>query len=150
MKIDNKDRQILQILQRTVDKPVAEIAEQVSLSINACWRRIQKLQQEFVTAKVAILAPEKLGLGLTTFVSVKTNQHNDKWLEQFSKGVSNIPEVVEFYRLSGDIDYLLKVVVADVSDYDRVYKKIISAAPLSDVSSSFAMERIKSTTALPI
>ncbi len=150
MKIDNKDRQILQILQRTVDKPVAEIAEQVNLSINACWRRIQKLQQEFVTAKVAILTPEKLGLGLTTFVSVKTNQHNDKWLEQFSKGVSNIPEVVEFYRLSGDIDYLLKVVVADVSDYDRVYKKIISAAPLSDVSSSFAMERIKSTTALPI
>ena len=112
--------------------------------------RIQKLQEEFITDKVAILAPEKLGLSLTTFVSIKTSQHSDKWLKQFSKGVRKIPEVVEFYRLSGDIDYLLKVVVADVADYDRVYKKIISAAPLSDVSSSFAMERIKCTTALPL
>lgn len=150
MGIDTKDRQILNILQHHADKPVAEIADQVSLSVNACWRRIQKLQEEFITDRVAILAPEKLGLSLTTFVSIKTSQHNDKWLKQFSKGVSKIPEVVEFYRLSGDIDYLLKVVVADVADYDRVYKKIISAAPLSDVSSSFAMERIKCTTALPI
>ena len=150
MKIDSKDKRILDILQHHVDRPVADIAEQVSLSVNACWRRIQKLQEEFISAKVALLVPEKLGLGLTTFVSIKTSQHNDKWLKQFSNGVSKIPEVVEFYRLSGDIDYLLKVVVADVNDYDRVYKKIISAAPLSDVSSSFAMERIKSTTALPI
>ncbi len=150
MRLDSKDKKILNILQRNADKPVAEIADQVSLSVNACWRRIQKLQDEYVTEKVAILAPEKLGLGLTTFVSIKTSQHNDKWLKQFSAGVSKIPEVVEFYRLSGDIDYLLKVVVTDVADYDRVYKKIISAAPLSDVSSSFAMERIKCTTALPI
>lgn len=150
MRIDSKDRQILKILQNTVDKPVAEIADQVSLSVNACWRRIQKLQAEFVTGKVALLSPEKLGLGLTTFVFVKTSQHNDKWLKQFSVGVKKIPEVVEFYRLSGEVDYLLKVVVTDVNDYDRVYKKIISAAPLSDVSSSFAMERLKSTTALPI
>lgn len=100
--------------------------------------------------KVAILDAAKLGLGLITFVSVKTNQHNDEWLGGFAKGVSRIDEVTEFYRLSGETDYLLKVVVSDVTDYDRVYKKIISAAPLSDVSSSFVMETIKATTALPI
>lgn len=100
--------------------------------------------------KVVIFDPEKLGLGLTTFVSIKTNQHNDKWLAQFAKGVNLIEEVTEFYRLSGDTDYLMKVVVRDVRDYDRVYKKIISAAPLSDVSSSFVMETLKTTTALPI
>ena len=97
-----------------------------------------------------IFDPEKLGLRLTTFVSIKTNQHNDKWLAQFAKGVNNIEEVTEFYRLSGDTDYLMKVVVSDVRDYDRVYKKIISAAPLSDVSSSFVMETLKATTALPV
>ena len=150
MKIDSKDRLILDMLQRNADRPVSEIADQVNLSVNACWRRIQRLNDEFVTSRVALLAQEKLGLNLTTFVSIKTSQHNDKWLKQFSNGVSKIPEVVEFYRLSGDIDYLLKVVVSDVSDYDRVYKKVISAAPLSDVSSSFAMEKIKATTALPI
>jgi len=150
MKTDSKDLQILQILQTSAETPVVEIAEQVNLSVNACWRRVQRLQDEFVLRRVALLDADKLGLGLTTFVSVKTSQHNDKWLKQFSEGVSKIAEVIEFYRLSGDIDYLLKVVVKDVADYDRVYKKIISTAPLSDVSSSFAMERIKSTTALPI
>lgn len=150
MKLDSKDRQILQILQRASDTPIVDIAETVSLSVNACWRRAQRLQKDFITHNVAILDADKLGLGLTTFVSIRTNQHNDKWLTQFSKGVARIPEVIEFYRLSGEIDYLLKVVVRDVADYDRVYKKIISAAPLSDVSSSFAMEKIKSTTVLPI
>ena len=150
MKLDTKDRKILQILQATGDTPVVEIADRIGLSVNACWRRVQRLQTEFISKKVALLDADKLGLGLTVFVSVRTNQHNESWLKQFSIGVSKIAEVIEFYRLSGEVDYLLKVVVKDVTDYDRVYKKIISAAPLSDVSSSFAMERIKSTTALPI
>lgn len=97
-----------------------------------------------------IFDPAKLDLGLTTFVSIKTNQHNDQWLKKFARGVKEIEEVTEFYRLSGDTDYLMKVIVKDVHDYDRVYKKIISAAPLSDVSSSFVMETLKATTALPI
>jgi Lrp/AsnC family transcriptional regulator len=150
MKLDSKDRRILQILQLTSDVPIVDIAEAVSLSVNACWRRVQRLQKDFINHRVAILDADKLGLGLTAFVFVKTNQHNDKWLAQFSRGVAKISEVIEFYRMSGEVDYLLKVVVRDVADYDRVYKKIISAAPLSDVSSSFAMEKIKSTTALPI
>ena len=150
MKIDTKDKSILRILQQTCDMPVVNIADKIGLSVNACWRRIQRLQEEFFIGKVAILDQKKLGFALTVFVSVRTNQHNDKWLKQFSSGVSKIPEVMEFYRLSGEIDYLLKIVVSDVDDYDRVYKKIISSAPLTDVSSSFAMEQIKSTTALPI
>lgn len=148
--IDAKDLQILRILQRDDTVSAAEIADRVSLSVNACWRRIKRLQAEVIEKQVAILDPVKFGIGLTVFVSVRTNQHNEAWLDQFSTGVSKIPEVVEFYRLSGETDYLLKVLTRDIADYDRVYKQIIKAAPLSDVSSSFAMERIKSTTSLPI
>ena len=148
--IDDKDLQILRILQRDDTVSAAEIADRVSLSVNACWRRIKRLQAEVIEKQVAILDPVKFGIGLTVFVSVRTNQHNEAWLNQFSTGVSKIPEVVEFYRLSGETDYLLKVLTRDIADYDRVYKQIIKAAALSDVSSSFAMERIKSTTSLPI
>ena len=148
--LDAKDLQILRILQRDNTVPAADIADKVSLSVNACWRRMKRLQTEVIDKQVAILDPVKFGIGLTVFVSVRTNQHNEAWLDQFSKCVSQIPEVVEFYRLSGETDYLLKVLTRDISDYDRVYKQIIKAAPLTDVSSSFAMERIKSTTSLPI
>ena len=148
--IDDKDLQILRILQRDDTVSAAEIADRVSLSVNACWRRIKRLQAEVIEKQVAILDPAKFGIGLTVFVSVRTNQHNEAWLDQFSAGVSEIAEVVEFYRLSGETDYLLKVLTRDIADYDRVYKQIIKAAALSDVSSSFAMERIKSTTSLPI
>jgi len=148
--IDDKDLQILRILQRDDTVSAAEIADRVSLSVNACWRRIKRLQAEVIEKQVAILDPAKFGIGLTVFVSVRTNQHNEAWLDQFSMGVSEIPEVTEFYRLSGETDYLLKVLTRDIADYDRVYKQIIKAAALSDVSSSFAMERIKSTTSLPI
>ena len=148
--IDAKDLQILRILQRDDTVSAAEIADRVSLSVNACWRRIKRLQAEVIEKQVAILDPVKFGIGLTVFVSVRTNQHNEAWLDQFSTGVSKISEVVKFYRLSGETDYLLKVLTRDIADYDRVYKQIIKAAPLSDVSSSFAMERIKSTTSLPI
>jgi Lrp/AsnC family transcriptional regulator len=148
--LDAKDLHILRILQRDSSVSAADIAEKVHLSVNACWRRIKRLQQEVIEKQVAILNPTHFGIGLTVFVSVRTNQHNEAWLDQFSEGVSGIPEVVEFYRLSGETDYLLKVLTRDITDYDRVYKQIIKAAPLSDVSSSFAMERIKSTTSLPI
>ncbi len=151
MKIDRFDHRILQQLQVDTDIAIAELAEQIGLSTNACWRRIKRLEElGFIRGRVALLNERALGLRLTVFVSIKTSEHNDSWLENFSSGVKDIPEVVEFYRMSGDTDYLLKIVAQDIDDYDRVYKKLISVAPLHDVSSSFAMERIKSSTALPL
>lgn len=151
MKLDRLDLRILQQLQRDSDVPVAEMAEQIGLSTNACWRRIKRLEEHgVVRARVALLDERALGLKLTVFVAVRTNQHTDSWLQQFAAGIKEIPEVIEFYRLSGDTDYLLKIVAQDIDDYDRVYKQLIAVAPLHDVSSSFAMERIKSSTALPL
>ncbi len=147
---DAKDLRILRILQVDSTSAVADLAAQIGLSINACWRRVKRLQDETIDRQVAILQPEQFGFGLTAFVSVRTNEHNDQWLQTFAEGISKIDEVVEFYRLSGQYDYLLKILAKDVADYDLVYKRIIKIAPLTDVSSSFAMERIKTTTALPI
>ena len=150
-KIDRFDRQLLHMLQENCDVSVADLADKIGLSTNACWRRIKRLQDEgLIESRVALLNPEALGLNVTVFVSVKTSQHNEDWLSRFADGIADIPEVTEFYRMSGDIDYLLKVVVKDIQDYDRVYKKLIAVAPMQDVSSSFAMERIKSSTALPL
>jgi Lrp/AsnC family transcriptional regulator len=151
MKLDRYDHRILQQLQRDTDIAVADLAEQIGLSTNACWRRIKRLEETgIIRARVALLDERALGLKLTVFVAVRTNQHNESWLQQFASGIRDIPEVVEFYRMSGDTDYLLKIVARDIDDYDRVYKKLISVAPMHDVSSSFAMERIKSSTALPL
>ena len=151
MKLDRLDRQLLALLQEDASLSNAELAERVNLSTNACWRRIRRLEEEgFIRKRVALLSEAALDLGVTVFVAIKTSAHNDEWLGRFAEGVRDLPEVVEFYRLSGDIDYMLKVVVRDIQDYDRVYKKLISIAPLHDVSSSFAMERIKSSTALPL
>ena len=151
MQIDRYDLRILRQLQVDADLTVAQLADQVGLSTNACWRRMKRLEEaDIIRARVALLDERSLGLKLTVFVSVKTAEHNDDWLQKFAEGMSGIPEVVEFYRMSGDIDYLLKVVVQDIDDYDRVYKKLIAVAPLHDVSSSFAMERIKSSTAIPL
>ena len=148
---DRFDKLILQQLQEDASMTTAVLAEQIGLSTNACWRRIKKLETDGIIRRtVALLDEQALGLNVTVFVSIKTNQHTDEWLAQFSNGVKAIPEVVEFYRMSGEIDYLLKIVVEDINDYDRVYKKLIAVAPLQDVSSSFAMERIKSSTTLPI
>jgi Lrp/AsnC family transcriptional regulator len=148
---DKFDRKILHYLQDDASLSNADLAERVDLSANACWRRVKRLEEHKVIRKrVALLSESALHLGVTVFVSVKTSQHNDKWLANFAAGVKALPEVVEFYRMSGDIDYLLKIVVQDIGDYDRVYKKLIAVAPLHDVSSSFAMERIKSSTALPL
>ena len=151
MLIDDIDRKILAILQVDATVPVAAIAERVGLSATPCWRRIQKLEEAgVVRAREAVLDPDKLRVGVTVFVSVKTNQHDLGWLEKFAAAVRDFPEVVEFYRMSGDVDYLLRIVVPDIAAYDAVYKRLIARIALSDVSSAFAMEQIKYTTALPL
>ena len=130
---------------------VAEISSRVGLSTTPCWRRIQKLEEAgTIRKRVALLDGEKLNVGVTVFVSVRTDRHDADWLALFAGAVQEFPEVVEFYRMSGDIDYLLRVVVPDIAAYDRFYKRLIERVPLSDVSSSFAMEQIKYTTALPL
>jgi Lrp/AsnC family transcriptional regulator len=149
--LDDIDRKILAVLQADATVPVAAIAERVGLSATPCWRRIQKLEEAgVIQARVAVLDPDKLRVGVTVFVSVKTNQHDLAWLEKFAQAVHDFPEVVEFYRMSGDVDYLLRIVVPDIAAYDAVYKRLIARVPLADVSSAFAMERIKYTTALPL
>ena len=149
--IDSVDVDILRELQSDASRSVQEIADVVGLSQNPCWRRIKRLESEgVIQRRVAILDPVRLGRRLTVFVSIRTNRHNDEWLERFAEGVARIPEIVEIHRMSGDVDYLLKVIVADIAEYDRIYKLLISAVDLSDVSSSFAMETIKSTTGIPL
>jgi Lrp/AsnC family transcriptional regulator len=139
------------VLQETADLPVAEVAERVGLSASPCWRRIQKLEAEgVIERRVAILNPEKMNVGVTVFVAIRTSQHDAAWLRDFAERVTRIPEVVELYRMSGEIDYMMRVVVPDIKAYDDVYKRLIAAVPLFDVSSSFAMEAIKYTTALPV
>lgn len=150
-KLDSTDLKILDLLQTDASHSIAEIADRVHLSQNACWRRIKQLEDEGVIAKrVALLDPAKLGVGVTVFVTVRAGEHTEKWLETFSAAVRKMPEVVEFYRLAGEIDYLLKLQVADIAAYDRVYKQLIRSAKLMDVSSAFAMEELKRTTALPL
>lgn len=149
--IDAIGRKILSLLQDDASLSVAEVAERVGLSQTPCWRRIQNLEKDgLIRKRVALLDGEKLGLGTTVFVAIKTDRHSASWIESFAKEVSKLHEVVEFYRMSGETDYLLRVVVPDIAGYDRFYKKLISVADLSDVSSSFAMEQIKFTTALPV
>ncbi len=151
MKMDKIDRKILLILQTDAATPLEAIARQVNLTPTPCWRRIQKLEQAgVILRRVALCSADKLGVGVTVFVALKTAQHNAAWFDKFARGVRDIPEIMEFYRMSGEVDYLLKVVVPDIAGYDAVYKKLILAAELSDVSSSFAMERIKYTTVLPV
>lgn len=149
--MDRIDRNILSCLQEDATLPVAEVAERVGLSTTPCWRRIQNLEKAgYIRRRVALLDAKKLNVGVTVFVRLKTSQHNLEWLETFANAVAQIDEVVEFYRMSGDIDYLLRIVVPDIAGYDAVYKRLINLAGLVDVSSSFAMEQIKYTTALPV
>ena len=131
--------------------PIGDIAERAGLSQTPCWKRVKRLTEAgVITRRVALLDGEKLDLGLVVFVAVRTSRHDEDWLNAFAKGAAGLPEVVEFYRMSGEVDYLLRVVVPDIAGYDAVYKRLIGIADLSDVSSSFAMERIKCTTALPL
>ncbi|WP_068874934.1 MULTISPECIES: Lrp/AsnC family transcriptional regulator [unclassified Phenylobacterium] len=149
--LDAIDRRILRELQKDATIPIAELAQIVGLSQTPCWKRIKRLTDaRIITSRVALLDRSKLDLGLAVFVSVRTNRHDQEWLDAFAGAAASMPEVVEFYRLSGDTDYLLKVLVRDIAAYDAFYKRLIAAVPLSDVSSAFAMEQIKSTTALPV
>jgi len=149
--MDQIDRKILAALQEDAGRPVADIAAAVGLSQSPCWRRIQKLEVDgVIQRRVALLDAAKLNVGVTVFVAVRTSRHDLDWIETFARAVTDIPEVVEFYRMSGEIDYLLRVVVPDIAAFDAAYKRLIARVPLSDVTSSFAMEQIKYTTALPL
>lgn len=149
--MDQIDRKILSELQTDATLPVAEIANRVGLSSTPCWRRIQRLESSGIIKKrVALLDPEKMNVGVTVFVGISTNHHSLEWLESFQKVVDDIPEIVEFYRMSGEVDYLLRAVVPDIAAYDTVYKRLIQKIDLADVTSMFAMEAIKWTTNLPV
>ncbi len=149
--MDAIDRKILTVLQEDSSLSVAEIGSRVGLSSTPCWKRIQKLEGEGVVLKrVAVVDPDKVGLGVSVFVAIETGDHSEQWLKRFAEVVREMPEVMEFYRMAGDVDYMLRVVCASIQDYDGFYKRLISAVPLKNVTSRFAMERIKSTTALPI
>src|SRR5689334_25170787 len=149
--MDAIDRKILAVLQKDASLSVAEIGNRVGLSSTPCWKRIQRLEAEgVIQRRVAVLDQDKLGIGVTVFVSVETGDHSEQWLKTFANVVGAMPEVMEFYRMAGDVDYMLRVVVKDIAGYDAFYKKLIATVPLKNVTSRFAMERIKSTTALPI
>jgi Lrp/AsnC family transcriptional regulator len=149
--MDAIDRKILAVVQDDASLSVAEIGSRVGLSSTPCWKRIQRLEAEgVITRRVALIDPAKIGLGITVFVSIETGDHSQDWLGRFAEVVRAMPEVMEFYRMAGDVDYMLRVVVPDIAGYDTFYKKLIGTVPLKNVTSRFAMEKIKSTTALPI
>jgi Lrp/AsnC family transcriptional regulator len=149
--MDAIDRKILAEVQNDASLSVAEIGQRVGLSSTPCWKRLQRLEADgVITRRVALIDPDKIGLGITVFVSIETGDHSEDWLQQFAETVGAMPEVMEFYRMAGDVDYMLRVVVPDIAGYDTFYKKLISTVQLKNVTSRFAMERIKSTTALPI
>jgi Lrp/AsnC family transcriptional regulator len=150
-KLDRVDRKILAIMQEDASLAVAEIGARVGLSQTPCWRRIQRLRAEGVIERtVALVKPECVGLGLTVFMAVEARDHSPEWLEQFTSTVTERPEVLEVHRMAGDIDYLLRVAVADMEAFDHFYRDLISAVPMKNVSSHFAMERVKSTTAYAV
>jgi len=149
--MDKLDRKILDLLQKDGGLTAAEIAERVGLSKVPCWRRIRRLQETGVIRQtVALLDAKALNVGTTVFVMVKTANHSAAWFDRFVKAVRDIPEITEIYRMSGEVDYLMRIVVPDIDAYDAVYKKLIASVEFLDVSASFALETIKSTTALPL
>ena len=149
--MDRLDKKILRLLQEDATLAVADVAKRVGLSTTPCWRRIQRLEEDgVIMRRVAVLDPQKINARVTVFVAIRTNSHSTEWLKRFSEVIGEFPEVIEFYRMSGDIDYLLRVMVPDIDAYDQLYKRLIERVDLFDVSSSFAMEWIKLTTALPV
>jgi Lrp/AsnC family transcriptional regulator len=146
--MDSIDRKLLSLLQDDAAMPLQDIAARVGLSVNPCWRRIKRMEADgIIRARVAVLDPEKLGLNVTVFVRIKIREHTSEWVKRFAAAMRSIPEIAECHRMGGDIDYLLKVIVADIAAYDRVYKELITRVPgLADVSALFSMERIKYTT----
>ncbi|MBX3553539.1 MAG: Lrp/AsnC family transcriptional regulator [Pseudolabrys sp.] len=149
--MDAIDRKILAVVQQDASLSVAEIGQRVGLSSTPCWKRLQRLEADgVIQRRVAIVDAEKIGLGVTVFVSIETGDHSNDWLARFADTVEAMPEVMEFYRMAGDVDYMLRVVVPDIAGYDAFYKKLIATVPLKNVTSRFAMEKIKLSTALPI
>jgi Lrp/AsnC family transcriptional regulator len=149
--MDTTDRKLLDILQQNAALSLDDLSERVGLSRNACWRRVKRLEDEgIIKARVTLLDADSINVGLTAFIALRTTEHSAKWLDQFAKAVRGIPEIIGVYRMTGDIDYLLQVVIPDVAAYDRLYKRLIGKITLADVSSSFVMEEIKSTTVLPL
>ncbi|MFC3337097.1 Lrp/AsnC family transcriptional regulator [Paracandidimonas soli] len=149
--MDKIDKLILLHLQRDASLSLQQLSELVHLSPTPCWRRVQKLEQDgYIRARVALLEPRKLNVGVTVFVAIRTTEHNDQWMQKLCDVVKDIPEIVEFYRMSGDTDYLMRVVVPNVEGYDNIYKRLVSRLDFAGISSSFAMEQIKYTTALPL
>ncbi|MEP9347704.1 Lrp/AsnC family transcriptional regulator [Xanthobacter sp. KR7-225] len=151
LNLDVIDLRLLKLLQGDAELPLADLAEKVGLSPTPCWRRIQKLEKAgVIRRRVALLDRKLLNAGVTVFIAVRTARHSAEWLDQFADAVRDIPEIVDFYRMSGEIDYLLKALVPDIAAYDALYKKLISKIELSDVTSMFAMEELKSTTEIPL
>ncbi|PQA78167.1 Lrp/AsnC family transcriptional regulator [Rhodoferax sp. TS-BS-61-7] len=149
--LDRMDRAILGALQEDGTLSAAQLGEKVGLSSTPCWKRVKAMEESgLIEKRVAIVNRAQAGLPVTVFVSLRTNRHDEAWLRKFAASVSSMPEVMEFHRMSGDVDYLLKVVAADIAGYDRFYKRLIQNAQLAGVSSAFSMEEIKSTTALPL
>jgi len=149
--MDEMDRRILRILQEDCSLSVSDVARQVGLSSSPCWKRINRMQNDgIIKRQTAVLDAGRLGFGLTVFVSIKTGEHSSDWLEEFSNNITAMPEVMEFHRMAGEVDYMLKVVVLDMAAFDEFYKRLIGITALSDVTSRFSMEKIKETTALPI
>ena len=149
--LDEIDRRILAELQRDATLSADQMSERISLSRNACWRRMRRLEDDgVITGRVALVDAEKLGLGLSVFILIRTSNHDRDWLARFRSAVTSFPEITGAYRMSGDLDYVLRARVADVKAYDRLYQRLIAKVPLSDVSASFVMEEIKETTVVPV
>lgn len=149
--LDKTDRAILAILQEDATLPLAAIAQRVNLSTTPCWRRIQRLERDgYILRRVALLDRDKVNAGVTVFVAIRTARHSMEWFEAFNQAIADIPEIVEAYRMSGEVDYLLRILVPSIAAYDAVYKTLISRVDFTDVSSSFAMENLKYTTTVPL
>lgn len=149
--MDATDRKILAILQDDASLSVADIAARVNLSQTPCWRRIQRLEaQGVIERRVALLDPESIGLGISVFVEIEAADHSPEWLARFAETLAAMPEAMEVYRMAGDVDYLIRVAVGSMAEYDDFYRRLIDQVPLKNVTSRFAMERVKSTTAFPL
>lgn len=149
--MDPRDRRILDALQADASIAVADLADQVGLSASACWRRIKSLEDEgVISRRVALIDRRRANVPMTVFVGVRTSRHSMEWLEAFRQAIADIPEIVEAYRLTGEMDYLLRLVVPSVEVYDSVYKTLISRLDFTDVSSFISMEELKFTTAIPL
>ncbi|WP_220149784.1 Lrp/AsnC family transcriptional regulator [Sphingomonas aracearum] len=149
--LESADLKILEVLQKDGALSIAAVAERTGISQNGCWRRIKRLEDEgVISGRVTLVNPAKVGLDLTVFVHVKASEHSEEWFERFSAAVQEMPEVVEFYRMAGEVDYLIKLMVENIAAYDAVYKRLTKAVNIVNVTSTFAVEVLKLTTALPL